>query len=183
MRDTSPVAPFTALLVPRQAAKEATQAPKGVDVSFNLNPRTSAVWFRALSTQPAQSQSLHDLLQRNVKFAVKATDMDQTVIGVLERSMKEWDFAAAKVIVRYPHDTDPGVRSAYTVQPVEGENTIGVWLLMMLDDYNAPTEQPKGPSQGKYQIYVRDYGLLFTLVKNAPDGAPTLAEFLRQPKK
>ena len=26
-------------------------------------------------------------------------------------------------------------------------------------------------------------GLLFTLVKNAPDGAPTLAEFLRQPKK
>ena len=126
---------------------------------------------------------MRDLLERKVKFAVKATDMDQTVIGVLERSMKEWDFAGAKVIVRYPHDTDPGVRSLYTVQPVEGENAIGVWLMMMLDDYNAPHEQPKGPAQGKYQIYVREYGLLFTLVKNAPDGAPTLAEFLRQPKK
>ena len=174
----------------KQAEKEATQAPKGVsswstvDARYTLDAITSSRWLDATyTTPPAQSQSLHDLLQRKVKFAVKATDLDQTVIGVLERSMKEWDFASAKVIVRYPHDTDPGVRSAYTVQPVEGENTIGVWLLMMLDDYNAPTEQPKGPSQGKYQIYVRDYGLLFTLVKNAPDGAPTLAEFLRQPKK
>ncbi len=168
----------------KQAEKEATQAPKGVPSLYTLDAITSSRWLDATyTTPPAQSHSLRDLLQRKVKFAVKATDADQTVIGVLERLIKEWDFASAKVIVRYPHDTDPGVRSAYTVQPVEGENAIGVWLLMMLDDYNAPTGQPKGPAQGKYQIYVRDYGLLFTLVKNAPDGAPTLAEFLRQPKK
>lgn len=166
-----------------QAAKEAVQAPKAVETIRGLE--YAGVWRfdSTLNPQQPHSQSLLDLLQRKVKFAVKATDLDQTVIGVLERSMKEWDFAGAKQIVRYPHDTDPGVRSAYVMQPVEGENAIGVWLMMMLDDYNAPHEQPKGPAQGKYQIYVREYGLLFTLIKNAPDGVPTLAEFLRQPKK
>ena len=168
-----------------KAVQDATGSPDSI-VRVESQPVYATRLFndhRELRLTIASSHPLHDLLQRKVKFAVKATDKDQTVIGVLERSMKEWDFANAKVIVRYPHDTDPGVRSAYTVQPVEGENTIGVWLMMMLDDYNAPHEQPKGPAQGKHQIYVRDYGLLFTLVKNAPDGAPTLAEFLRQPKK
>ena len=167
----------------KQAEKEAEEAQKGVELNAVYGANV-ARWLRStVVSPPAQAQPLADLLQRKVKFAVKASDMDQTVIGVLERSMKEWDFAAAKVIVRYPHDTDPSVRSVFTVQPIEGENTIGVWLMMLLDDYNAPHEQPKGPAQGKYQIYVREYGLLFTLVKNAPDGAPTLAEFLRQAKK
>ena len=144
-------------------------------------------WFEVGIAKP-QSQSLLDLLQRKVKFAVKATDADQSVIGVLERSIKEWDFASANVIVRHPQAVIPpgetnGARSGIRMQPVEGENAIGVWMMMMLDDYNAQVEQSGGTARTKYQIYVREYGLLFAPTANAPDGAPTLAEFLRQPKK
>ncbi len=168
----------------KQAAKEDEQAPKSVLSYYTPDARTAMRRVDATLTTPlAQSQSLYDLLQCKVKFAVKATDKDQTVIGVLERSMKEWDFAAAKVIVRYPNDTNPNVRSLSTVQAVEGENTVGVWLLMLLDDFNAQQDKLPETTRGKHQIYVREYGLLFTLVKNAPDGAPTLAEFLRQAKK
>jgi len=167
-----------------QVGKEATQAPKAVDSIWGYRGNYT---FEASPVVPnatqAQSQPLQDLLQRKVKLAVKATDADNSVIGVLERCMKEWDFAAAKVIARYPQASKAVLKDAPFLHPVEGENTVGVWLLLMLDEFNNQTDRLYESSRGKHQIYVREYGLLFTLVKNAPDGAPTLAEFLRQAKK
>jgi len=155
-----------------QATREARSAPDRVTRVFDVSE---------LIATPAQP--LRELLDRRVKFAVRQGDTDTTVIGVLERSLKVWDFDAAKLIVRYPQATKATLKMPPVLHPVDGENSIGVWLLLMLDEFNGQQDLLPESMRGKYQIYVREYGLLFTLVKNAPDGAPTLAELLRQAKK
>ena len=168
----------------KQAEKEAEEAQKGVELNAVYGANV-ARWLRStVVSPPAQAQPLADLLQRKVKFAVKASDADRSVIGVLERSLKEWDFAGAKQIVRYPQLPPKALfEHAPFLQPVEGENSIGVWLLLMLDEFNDLADQLPAHLRGKHQIYVREYGLLFTVAKNAPDNALTLAEFVRQAKK
>ncbi len=166
-----------------KAVALANQSPEHANLARFHTVREVEVFFDYDVVAKPHSQSLRDLLQRKVKFAVKATDADRTVIGVLERSMKEWNFAQSQQIVRYPQAGSNVLKSPPLLQAVEGENTISGWLLLMLDEFNSQQEALPQATRGEHQIYVREYGLLFTLVKNAPDRAPTLAEFLQQSKK
>ena len=49
----------------------------------------------------------------------------------------------------------------------------------MIDAFNGDQSRMPDEQRGKYDVYVRDYGLLVELAANAPKDAMTLTEFAR----
>jgi hypothetical protein len=77
---------------------------------------------------------------------------------------------------------DKMLKTPPAVGPLAGEHTVAAWLQLMIDDFNTGVAAglTTPDEQGKYDVYVRDYGLLVTRVELAPKGAITLGEFARQ---
>ncbi len=65
-----------------------------------------------------------------------------------------------------------------------GEHTLETWLQLSVDEINdafipiVPDENSKSPT--RYELYVREYGLLLADAKNPPADAITVSEFLKQ---
>jgi hypothetical protein len=137
----------------------------------------------------AEAKTLRDILTKKVKFSLTAGEVGKgnppsEIAILLEEWRQKWGFADAGLIIRTPNlisgVKDGGHRHGPPVMRlVDGENTVGAWLMLMLDELNTQQEALPEAIRGKYQFFVRDYGLLLTLAKNGPDEAPTLAEFLR----
>jgi hypothetical protein len=93
--------------------------------------------------------------------------------------------------VRLPHWATkpyPGFspETVPTVPALKGELSLAGWLALVGDSARSRLEEvflktPAGKDQfTPHELYVRDYGLLYTPARLAPPGALTLAEFAKQ---
>jgi hypothetical protein len=91
--------------------------------------------------------------------------------GLSDLTIRYPEWASAQILARPP-----------MVGPLVGEQTVAGWLQLILNDFNGTLRQADVLNEhlGKYDVYIRDYGLLITKVELAPPDAPTLAEFARQ---
>jgi hypothetical protein len=90
--------------------------------------------------------------------------------GLTELTVRSPEWASGKYLKEPP-----------LVGPLSGENTTAAWLQLILDDFNREVAAGRvlPPHSGKYDVYVRDYGLLIARVDLAPPGTLTLAEFVQ----
>lgn len=72
------------------------------------------------------------------------------------------------------------LKSPPKVQEFNGEQTVVAWLQMMLDDFNRDPRDLPPELLGKYDLYVREYGLVLSKVDLAAKDAVSLTEFARQ---
>ena len=82
--------------------------------------------------------------------------------------------------LRVPKDAGTG----YTEEPPlleweDGELTVVSWLQLIADQFNQQSNRLPPDYVGKYDWYLREYGLTLEKVASKPVGAPTLAEFLK----
>jgi hypothetical protein len=84
---------------------------------------------------------------------------------------------------RFPASAeDKTIKDPPAVGPLAGEHAVAAWLQLMIDDFNrgVAAGHVLPDERGKYDVYVREYGLLVTRAELAPQGALTLGEFARQ---
>jgi hypothetical protein len=62
---------------------------------------------------------------------------------------------------------------------LSGQNGLDGWVQLFMDELNANQGGLPEPYQGKYEVYVREYGLLVEKVISAPSDAMTLTQFAR----
>jgi hypothetical protein len=62
---------------------------------------------------------------------------------------------------------------------LSGQNSLDGWVQLFVDELNANQSGLPEQMQGKYDVYVREYGLLVERVANAPSDAMTLTQFAR----
>lgn len=60
-----------------------------------------------------------------------------------------------------------------------GRNSLDGWMQLFVDELNGNQKGLPDELKGKYDVYVREYGLLVERVDNAPKDAITLTEFAR----
>jgi hypothetical protein len=97
--------------------------------------------------------------------------------------------AGLDVRVRVPPAEDPKItRDPIRLSVEAGEFSLGTWFQLVTDEYaqTAPLHRiaPNDPFQrpARYEVYVREYGLLVADPKNAPPGAWSVNEFWKQVK-
>jgi hypothetical protein len=69
------------------------------------------------------------------------------------------------------------------IDALKGEHSVAAWLQMCLDELNYSSANLPQNLKGKYDFYVREYGLLVAKTENAPKDAITLTAFMQQMKK
>jgi hypothetical protein len=135
----------------------------------------------ARRTPPAPGSAadkLRGLVEKRVALDIKTpVPLDQAMTEFVKQA------GLTDVTVRYPvWANDRFLKDPPRVGPLVGEQTVAGWMQLIVDDFNRSLAAVGAPPdlQGKYEVYVRDYGLLMTKTDLAPPGAPTLAEFARQ---
>lgn len=71
------------------------------------------------------------------------------------------------------------LKSPLKFDKLSGQNTFDGWVQLFVDEINANQDVLLPQLQGKYDVYVREYGLLVERVANAPADALTLTQFAR----
>lgn len=118
-----------------------------------------------LPTGPAM-EKLENAVRMTVKLDLKEMERRKAIEGLL-------------TAVRVEPETVRGLKvlNTFVQNPPKidlvGEQTFAGWVQLFLDEYNG-----QHPSS-QLGVYVREYGLLFELVANAPKDAMTLTEFSR----
>jgi hypothetical protein len=121
------------------------------------------------------TDKLRELLDKRVKVGVKRQQFNDAMPEFVKQAGLEG------VTIRAPDWANAAtLKNPPTVGPLEGEQTVAGWLQLILDDFNQTLAAVPSDRFGKYDIYVREYGLLMTKVDLAPPGAVTLNEFVRQ---
>ncbi len=135
---------------------------------------TAAILDRTIPSGTA-ADKLRALVDRKIKLDLKPL--------LLADAMEALGGSSSGLTIRLPDTAKSDyVKKPPLVGPLNGEQTFAAWLQLILDDFSSPSHQGgmlEG-SQGRYDAYVRDYGLLITQSKNAPQGAMTLADYVRR---
>lgn len=98
----------------------------------------------------------------------------QNAAGLTGLTIRFPEWASAKVLKAVP-----------TVGPLAGTRTVAGWLQLLLDDFNLTHRdvgRAREGSDSRYDIFIRDYGLLMTRTDLAPAGALTLTQFTHLPR-
>ncbi len=144
-------------------------------------------WFH--SVQPLQSPTakisgsfanqLREAIDKPIKLeAQKKVYLEQVFTAILKS-------ANVTGIVRVPRWQQP----AFITDPMQidlpgGEHTLGTWFQLYVDEINDafipifPDEN--GKPQKRYELFIREYGLLLADAKNPPSDTITVGEFLKQ---
>lgn len=150
-----------------------------------LNERNFDLTLAARSVAPQPAGPAADKLRAALEATVP---LDLPAGGTLRAACEKLApaFAARGLVVR-----DPGEFSNVPAQfwkeppavgPLTGERPVGQWLQLIADAFTTsvgllpnPGSRPVG---GRWDFYVRDYGLLFARADDAPAGAETVGQFL-----
>ena len=117
---------------------------------------------------------LKAVIDKAVKLDLKAADLDEALAAVLKAAGEP--ALTAKL---------PMLGKKYLKQPptvsLSGEMAFTAAIQFILDEINSP-ENGSVPEvlKGKYDVHVREYGLLIARIQDAPKDALTLTEFARQ---
>jgi hypothetical protein len=161
----------------------ALNRPDDVAERLAVYERSFAAQLLAAAVAKPQPGSATDKLRQLVDKPV-ALDLkdrvpfDQAMQELLAKS------GLGELTVRYPDWASAKyLKDPPTVGPLRGEQTAAGWLQLILDDFNLEVARGKtfpDHKPGKYDVYIREYGLLVTQAELAPPGAVTLADFVRQ---
>lgn len=144
------------------------------------------VAFDAFAPPKAPAGSVPDKLKEALDKPVKLGDQKnvgiEAFLGTLTR------VAGIDLRVRVPQREDPAVwQDALKLTVPGGEFPLGTWFQLVTDEYALRAMPPGGTPFGqapqhaaRYEIYVREYGLLVADPKTAPPGAITVQEFWKQ---
>ncbi len=121
------------------------------------------------------ADKLKALLDKPVKLDLKAADLDEAMAAVL-KAVGESALTVKLPTLGWKHLKEPPTAT------ITGEMTFTAALEFVMDEYNGNGRQSALPNvmKGKYEVYVREYGLLIARAEDAPKDAPTLTEFARQ---
>jgi len=120
------------------------------------------------------ADKLTAVIDKAVKLDLKGADLDEAVAAVLKAA------GEPSLAVKLPMLGKKYLKEPPTATFV-GEMPFTAAVQFVLDEINSPENgSVPGLSKGKYDVYVREYGLLITRVEDAPKDAPTLTEFARQ---
>ena len=126
-----------------------------------------------------QSAKLREVLERKIALDLtKSLPLDEVMAILLPKSGLD------AFLVRYPEwASAKSLKQPPTIYLPKSEQTVAAWLQLMVDEFNSRDPQLGGimDSGGKYEVYIRDYGLLFAKATMAPQGALRLEEFMRLP--
>jgi hypothetical protein len=129
--------------------------------------------------------SVAERLREALDKAVKLDDQKNADLGAILGTLTK--AAGLDVRVRVQSREDPNVwKDAVRLTLSGGEYSLGTWFQLVTDEaglaIGSPTEPPVGPARrpGRYEIYVRDYGLLLADAETAPPGAVTVQDFWKQ---
>lgn len=118
---------------------------------------------------------LRDLLGKIVKLDLKELDIPTAFDEVLKAS------GASGVSIRGASVfAAKQLKAPPKTQPFAGEQTFAAWLQMIVDDFNRDRTGILPSQDGKYELYVREYGLLFSRPEAVPADAVSLSSYLRQ---
>ncbi len=156
-----------------------------LDVSGRLTPRGNLALQREafynaqrLPKPTTQTAKLRSILERKIELDLtKPLPLDELMAIFLPKSgldaflVRYPEWASAKKLVTPPRINLP-----------KSEQTVFAWLQLTMDEFNSQlTDNVPENHRGKYEIYVRDYGLLCAKSDSAPQGALRLEEFMRLP--
>ncbi len=166
---------------PGSVTEAMLQALLDTDTRAEHQKLAALAYLKKSSSPPAPgtaADKLRGLIDKPVKLDLKnPVPLDVAMAAFVKQA------GLTDLTVRYPDWAgERFLKTPPTVGPLVGEQTVATWFQLILDDFNrslAAVGVPPG-YQGKYEVYVRDYGLLVTKTDLAPPGAPTLAEFARQ---
>ncbi len=166
---------------PGSVTEAMLQALLDTDTRAEHQKLAALAYLKKSSSPPAPgtaADKLRGLIDKPVKLDLKnPVPLDVAMAAFVKQA------GLTDLTVRYPEWAgDRFLKTPPTVGPLVGEQAVAAWFQLILDDFNrslAAVGVPPG-DQGKYEVYVRDYGLLVTKTDLAPPGAPTLAEFARQ---
>lgn len=125
------------------------------------------------------ANQLREAIDKPIKLeAQKKVYLEQVFTAILKS-------ANVTGIVRVPRWQQP----AFITDPMQidlpgGEHTLGTWFQLYVDEINDafipifPDEN--GKPQKRYELFIREYGLLLADAKNPPSDAVTVGEFLKQ---
>lgn len=136
-------------------------------------------FMRAMSdarAAPAGSavDTLRAALDKPVKLDLKETDLPAALGQVLKAA------GADGLTVRGLTNFGPQLLKAPPrVQAFSGEQTVVAWLQMLLDDFNRDPRNLPPELSGRYDLYVREYGLVLSKVDLAAKDAVSLTEFAK----
>jgi len=123
----------------------------------------------------AVADKLKALIDKPVKLDLKAADLDEALAAVLKSA------GEPTLTVKLPslglgkkHLKDPPTVTCAC------EMSFTATVQSILDEVNSQMHAVPATMRGKYDVYVREYGLLVTRAEDAPKDAPTLTEFARQ---
>lgn len=134
-----------------------------------------AQWLPKPTTQSAK---LREVLERKVALDLpKPLPLDELMAIFLPKTGLD------AFLVRYPEwASAKKLKQPPMIYLPQSEQTVAAWLQLTMDEFNSQfTDNVPENYRGKYEIYVRDYGLLFAKATMAPQGALRLEEFMRIP--
>jgi hypothetical protein len=156
---------------------------------WNVKPGTrwSDLTFELIAQQPkppagSVSDKLREALDKPVKLGDQTNTNLATMLGSLLKA------AGLEIRLRLPPAEDPTTTEAILRLDVPGgEYPLGTWFQLVTDEYalkaTALPRFPRTPEVTRFEIYVREYGLLVADPKStAPPGAITVQDFWRQVK-
>lgn len=121
------------------------------------------------------ADKLKAILDKPVKLDLKAADLDEALAAVLKAvgepalTVKLPALGLGKKYLKNP----PTVTGA-------GEMTFAAAFQFVMDEINGQQSGLTEFQKGRYDVYVREYGLLIARADEAPKDALTLTEFARQ---
>lgn len=152
-----------------------------IDRNAYYTETATKLYSKALRIQPkptTQSAKLREVLERKVALDLsKPLPLDELMAIFLPKSGLD------AFLVRYPEWASTRfLKEPHLIKLPKSEQTTFAWLQLIQDEFNSRHSQNMPELyQGKYEVYVRDYGLMFAKSTLAPEGAMKLEEFMRLP--
>ena len=145
-------------------------------------------WFH--SVQPLQTPiakisgtfaiQLREALDKPIKLEAQKSAHLELVFSTILGS------ANVAGMVRIPRQEQPTImQNAMRIDLPAGEHSLATWLQLAIDEANDNLSEshPGQPGQQRvkrYELFIREYGLLLADAKNPPSDAITVGEFLKQ---
>lgn len=148
-----------------------------IDAGLKWLARSQELGIAPVKPVPAGTvaDKVKGLLDKPVTLDLSGADLDEAVAAVLK------SVGDTTLTVKTPTIGKRYLKNPPTAT-LKGEFPFTAAVQLILDEINDPAKMDGvfETLRGKYDVYVREYGLLIARVQDAPKDAPTLTEFVRQ---
>lgn len=150
--------------------------PRAAYLRFNMMPEVSYYSTTKQNADDPAVANIHEQLKTRLTVKVKLEN--QTKLNLEQAFKKVTEGAGLKLRVKLPINENKDLYRDITVLDLEGNDfPLHTWLQLIVDEVN---NYQGSPAAKRYDLYVREYGLLLTKRDLAPPDAITVQELLKQ---